>query len=225
MQRLLINRIPVELDSSTSIFMIVRTTEEFVLNKNRVRWIRDKLTGSVRDQFIKWMEEHSLGEDSFVATEFKPQPIEDQHSDEKFCSELTDDIVKPFERGILKQELGEHLRSKQLFVEPIRTALSFSAYQRLEQFDENYDQYRRIDFDWKPTRAELSLNFGSEKTLISKEPVQIKAGELAFDTEKYLAYRKHNGVEAKRLCPREIRNQNPSAPQKFNVTTRPPSPS
>ena len=134
--------------------------------------------------------------------------------------ELTGDSVNPFKREIFKQELGEHLQSKRFFVEPIRTSMSFSAYQNMGQFDPDYEQYRRIDFSWKPNRNELSFNFGSEKTLITKTATQVVDGQTAFNVDNYLVCRKHGGIEAKCFCPGEIRRQKLGAPQKFSYRDR-----
>ena len=216
MQRLLINRIPLVFNIDASVVLVTKKTDDFALNKNRAGWIRDKLSGPHKERFVEWMEGLGLKEGDFIATEFR-QHVHPMQQAQKDCIsfELTCDDNSPFKREIFKQELGEHLQRKCFFVEPIRKSLTFSAYQNMGQFDPDYDQYRRIDFHWKPNRNELSFNFGSERTLITNAATQVADGQTAFNAESYLVYRKHGGIEAKCFCPGEIRRKKLGAPQKF----------
>lgn len=220
MQRLLINRVSLVFNAAIPVTIVARKTDTFSLSKNRAGWIRDKLSGPQRERFLEWMKKLDVTEGDSVATEFR-QPVPAGREEASCISiELEGDAVNPFKHEIFKQEFGEHLQSKQFFVEPIRKSMSFSAYQNMGKFDADYDQYRRIDFNWKPGRSELVFNLGSEKTLVTRMPTLVADGQSAFNLESHLVYRKHGGIMAKCFCPGEIRRQRIGAPQKFSYRGR-----
>lgn len=221
MQRLLINRIPLSFEGSFSVYLVVKVTNNFCLNKNKAGWVRDKISRSViKDRFISWMNENQIKERQQIETEFKEKtPV---NSDENsFVIELQGkDCILPFGREIFKQELGKHLQKKGLFIAPFRKFLDFSAYQQVNQFDQEYDQYRRVDFSWKLKRDELSINFGSEITLVTNTSKKLEDDQLAFNVEKLLVHKAFEGVEAKSLCPEKVRRQKISSPKKFSYKER-----
>ncbi|MGI0154414.1 Piwi domain-containing protein [Pseudidiomarina sp. WS423] len=220
MQRLLINRISLVFNAAIPVTIVARKTDTFSLSKNRAGWIRDKLSGPQRERFLGWMKKLDVKEGDFVATEFRQQVPAGLEEASCISIELEGDAVSPFKHEIFKQEFGAHLQSKQFFVEPIRKSMSFSAYQNMGQFDADYDQYRRIDFNWKSGRSELVLNLGSEKTLVTKMLRFVADGQSAFNLESHLVYRKHGGIMAKCFCPGELRRQRIGAPQKFSYRDR-----
>lgn len=219
MKRLLINRIPLTFNVSGPVSLVARKTEGVSLSKNHAGWIRDKLSSLQREQFVEWMKRLEVNDRDVIATEFHHQISIAQG--ECISVELIGGDINPFKREIFKQELGKHLQSKQFFVEPIRKSMSFSAYQNMGQFDQGYDhQYRRIDFDWKPNRNELSFNFGSERTLITNAVTAVADDQAALSADNYFVYKRHGGIEAKCFCPEEVRRQKLDAPQKFNYRDR-----
>ncbi len=219
MQRLLINRIPVSFEDSPSVYLVVKATNSFALSKNKAEWIRDKISVSERDSFIDWMNENKVEQGQQVETEFKKDALTCS-DDSVFCIELQGESWAPFKQAIFKQELGRYFQRKRMFIEPIRKFLNFSAYQKVDEFNQEYDQYRRVDFYCNPSRNELSFNFGSERTLITKTSKILEDNQLAFDVNKLLVHKAHGGVEAKTLCPKEISRQLIGAPQKFNYKNR-----
>lgn len=194
--------------------------DDFTLNNNRASWIRDKLAQPDKERFIKWMQSQGLHDSSYVATEYTQQIENQSPSPGTFSAELNGECANPFKADIFKQEFGRHLQRKGFFIEPFRKAVHFSAYQRIGQFDPDYDQYRRIDFFWRHRRSELSFNFGSEQTLITNSKHWLEEGCPAFDIERHLTYRNHNGLEAQCLCPLESRRDKLGSPKKFNYKER-----
>ena len=219
MQRLLINRVSLTFYNSSPVFFVARVTDNFVLCGGKARWIRDKLAGLNREEFSDWMQEHEIDEESFVETEFK-QEISEKDTLNSFSIKLENESCDAFKKEILKQELGGHLQRKGIFIDPIKKSFLFAAYQKVHEFNQDYDQYRRIDFLWKISRGELLFNFGSEKTLITKTSESLEDGQLAFDSNSGLVFKKHENIQAKSLCPREERYQLTGAPQKFSYKGR-----
>lgn len=220
MTKLLINRIPVHFNAPSRIFLLAKKTDDFALSKNSAGWLRDKLLGLQRKQLVDWMEWMGVHEKEYLVTEFRQQPPLDDEQEDCVSVELTGESVNSFKLEIFKQELGRHLQEKYFFIEPIRTSLSFSAYQNIGRFDPDYDQYRRIDFNWKPNRNELSFNFGSERTLITNTMQTLEGGQTVFDLQNYLVYKKRDGIEGKCFCPSDVRRQKLGAPQKFSYKDR-----
>ena len=220
MRRLLINRIPLVFNFTTPVFLVAKKTNDFTLSKNRAGWVRDKLPESKREQFVEWMGRLDINDGDFLTTEFRQQTDSGQDQENCISIELDSDDANPFKQEIFKQELGEHLQRKGFFVDPIRMSMSFSAYQNMGQFDSDYDQYRRIDFNWKSSRNELLFNLGSEKTLITSTSEHLDDGQPGFNPENHLVYRRHGGIDAKCFCPGEIRRQKLGAPQKFSYRNR-----
>ncbi len=220
MQRLLINRVSLSFKHDAPIFLVVRVVADPVLCKNKARWVRDNLSDADRSEFFKWMNRHNVDDGDFLITEFKGQLLPEEAAQDAFIAELADGNHKPFEKEIFKQELGSHLQSKGMLIEPFKLPLSFAAYQRTNSFDEEYDQYRRIDLRWNPKREELSFNIGSERTLVAKSSDAIEGGALVFDAGKSLVYRAQENVRGKSTCPRDISIQRTGAPKRFSYRER-----
>lgn len=219
MQRLLINRVALSFKYEVPLLLIARKTDEYTLNKNRVSWIKKNLSSRDRDKFNEWIDEQQLNDNDSIATEFK-RDLDNDGSDDIFFADLNEDSCRRFEKEIFKQELGHHLQQQEFFIQPQRTALSFSAFQKISEFNENYDQYRRIDFLWKPSRRELSFNFGSEKTLVTKTPENLEEGSFAFDTAKTLVYTCETEICAKTICPLDESRRLSRSPKRFDYKER-----
>ena len=220
MHRLLINRIPIEFNTELPLFLIVKKTDEFVLNESRARWIRERLKSPNQEQLIKWMENMHINEGDFIALEFHHHFSSDNSQAYYTSMKLEGEDINLFKYEIFKQELAEHLRKKQFFIEPSRKAICFSAYQFINEFDNEFDRYRRIDFNFKTKYNDLIFNFGSEKSLITKTSKLLEDGEVAFNFENNLVYKKHGGIKARSLCPRDIRSEKLGTPQKFRYKER-----
>jgi hypothetical protein len=202
MQGLLINRINLGFKLNAPVFLVVKSVDAFVLNKNKAQWIKDRLPDHVKDGFVRWLAAQNLEDNAQLATEFRQKKPEDQGA---FIVELTGISHEPFKKEIFKQELGLHLQKKGLLIEPFKIPLSFAAYQKTSQSYGQYDQYCRIDFLWNHKREELSFNFGSESTLITKALESLGDGAEAFDPNKLLVYKSNGATQAFRRCPRDER--------------------
>lgn len=219
MQRLLINRVGLRFEFKKPVFMLLKSTENFALNSNKVQWIGDKLRLPVQDEFIDWAQERGLEDNAQLSTEFtETKPEENDGS--IFVVKLSEESCQPFKRELLKQELAQHLQSKGFFANPSKFPMDFSAYQKVGEFDNEYDQYRRIDFKWNYKREELSFNFGSEKTLVTKVNKNLEANAFVFNTENLLAYKTHGPIVGKTICLREVSAQLTGAPVKFSYKDR-----
>ncbi|MCB9973741.1 MAG: hypothetical protein H6854_04180 [Rhodospirillales bacterium] len=219
MQRLLINRITLRFELKKPVFMILRSTDDFTLSSNKVQWIEDKLQLPTQDEFIDWVQERDLEDDAQLATEFK-ETAPEEHDGSIFVVKLTDSNCQPFKRELLKQELAQHLQSKGFFINPSKFPMDFSAYQKTGEFDNEYDQYRKIDFRWNHKREELSFNFGSERSLITNTDKNLEGDTLVFNTENLLVYKSPVPITGKTICPREVSVQRTGAPIKFNYKDR-----
>jgi len=220
MQRLLINRIPIFFKYTSPLLLVAKISDRFVLNKNKARWLRDNLSGSDKDKFIEWMEAHEVDESQLIATEFVQELPTDDEAQDCYWAELTDQSAKPFRKEIFKQELALHLQGKGFFIDPARMALDFSAFEKIGVFDDEYDQYRRIDFLWNPKRDELSFNFGSEKTLVTKTAASLEGGQVVFDVDDRLVYKTSEGAVGKTRPPAHIIKDRSGSPQKFSYKNR-----
>ena len=220
--RLLINRIPFSFIKPPHIFLLAKITDDFVLNKNKASWIRENLSGTNKELFVKWMDKHEVEEEEQVATEFLLEPPENGDQDKLFSVELDNESCTPFKRIIFIQELGKHLQQKELYIDYMVIIANFSAYQFDKKFNDEYDQFRRIDFKWQSNRSELILNFGSERTLIENTPRKFEDDRSALCLESFLVYKNNRDtdIKVKNFCSQDIRKQYLSKPQKFSYKER-----
>jgi len=198
----------------------VKITDDFVLNKNRACWIKNNLAESDRDKFIDWMDERSIEDDQLLATEFIQELTEEVDGEDIYFAELIDRSLMSFRKEIFKQELGRHLQKKGLFIDPTKRFLDIVAYQKTSQFDNEYDQYRKINLNWIAKRKELSFNFSSENTLVTVSAIDVDDGETVLNTDKQLVYRSDKKIIAKSFCPAPIKKKLVGAPKKFNYKDR-----
>lgn len=221
MNRLLINRVSLRFKYTSPLILVVESTDNFVVNKCKTSWIRDRLSYSDKDKFVEWITDNDIDENSYLSIEFKKN-LDDYKNHQKniFYADLTEEYCRPFIPKLLKQELTSHLINKGLFIQPIKIPLDFCAYEKVSEFNNEYDQYRRVDFLWKHKRNELIFNFGSERTLISRENKNLEDGEIAFNPNDNLVNKKHGGIRARAKCPREIQFKLFSSPIKFSYKDR-----
>lgn len=219
MQRILINRISLSFINDGPLFIVLKANDNFCLNKNRAGWIKGKLPKSDADKLYGWMDEKGINDSDKLQTIFTYEFPEGNESD-FYCAELNAETSGPFIKELLKQKLGEHLKAKGFFVNPIKIPLDFCAYQKVSTFNKDYEQFRRIDFLWNPARKELSFNFGSEKTLISRATKVLNAGDLAFDENTMLAYPCDEGTHARTMIAWEDRRRLIGTPKPFSYKDR-----
>ena len=220
MNRLLANRLSLKFNTLNEIFLVIKKTNDFGLNKNKAAWIRNNLNENEKIDFTKWIEKQNINDTDILDTSFEIEiQIENRVNDEFICK-LDNRSMLRFSEELLKQELGRHFIKKGFFVNPIKSFGCWSVYQKISEFDINYDRYRIIYFNWKLKRSELTFNFKSEKVLISKDTKFTEEGSFAFNTETMIVHKMHGGMKAKMRCPEEISRAHRTAPKKFDYKER-----
>lgn len=220
MQRLLTNRIALDFRSTASVFLIARPAKGPAISRNKASWIKKNLPMDDQGRFSIWLESNSLDESSHLETDFQKQDFLNENMPEAFVASLDEYKAEKFSKEIFKKELARHLISKGYYIRPSKMASDLSAYQKISNFDDEYDQYRRVDFVWLPSRKELLFNFGSERTLVTKIAGVVGSETLIFDNKNFLVYRSLEEVTAKSICPPDISRQRNGAPKKFNYRER-----
>ena len=216
MDNLLINRINFRLNKDIKCHLNISKATDFSLVGNPVIWTKGKLPSDDVQRFEKWLRQHNIEEGDFVSFTFSLE-----QTDNSFSVELNTTTIRPFRRKIFLQELGSHFISKGFYVEPSRTVGDFSVYQRMADFDEEWERYRRIDFKWNEHREELSYNIGSENTFISRQKRTPDEGTKIVDEGSQLIY--WCSQPTPELTPRKCfagNRINAGIPRKFNYTKR-----
>ncbi|MFB3884039.1 MAG: Piwi domain-containing protein [Thermodesulfobacteriota bacterium] len=214
MNNLLINRINLRFNKDIEFYLNITKATDFSLVGNSVKWTKGKLPSDKIRQFEDWLREQELNEDDFVSFNFGMTQKQDT-----FSVQLITTTMRPFKRKVLLQELGRHLISIGFYIEPSRTVGDFAAYQRMGDFDEEWEQYRRIDFKWYENREELSYNIGSENTFVSRQKRPIEGAKI-LDEDNQLIY---NWKHSHKQKPRRVFATNlinAGFPKRFNYNRR-----
>lgn len=212
---LIINRINLRFEKEIKCHLNISKATNFSLVGNPAIWTEGKLPSKNIPEFEAWLKEQNIEEKDFVSFVFSVE-----QKDDSFSVELNTIAIQPFKRQILLQEMGRYFISRGFYIERSRTVGDFSVYQRVADFNDEWEQYRRIDFKWDPNREELSYNIGSENSLISRQkrmPVDTKI--VDEDTQliySSLIYSCPEQTPRKILAGNRIRG----FPKKFNYSKR-----
>ena len=214
MTKLLINRINLKFNKEAECYLNISKPINFSLVGSSILWAKGKLPPEYLKQFEDWLEDKEIkSEDDFVCFDFSEKQRHDC-----FSLQLSASTTQPFKSKIFLQEMGTFFIESGFYVEPSRMAVDFSAYQRMEDFNPEWEQYRRIDFKWNREREELSFNIGSDKTLISRQRQAAINGTRIVNEQNQLVYKTYDDD-----MPRKIFNVDyidKGIPTKFNYNGR-----
>ncbi len=172
---LIINRIKYhfEENSTTSIFISKVDINGFSI---QFQYFIEKITN---DDDIKklntWKEENKIQNEDYIFYSLN-ELIEDNiceiHSNQKFNYHR---IITELSNLLISQKFHVHIKPM---------VYDISAYQKINEFDENWNIYRKIDFKINTKFNEITFNIGSSNTLVSKNEIEILE---SFDNIKYLS--------------------------------------
>ena len=215
MIKLIINRINFRFNNEASCFLNISKSSGFWLVGNRVEWAKKKLPTEDVSRFERWLSEERIDprEDS-VQFDFA-----DEGKEGCFVVHLDPTSIQQFKTKIFIQELATLFMEHGFYIEPGRKVVDFSAYQRVGDFDLEYERYRRIDFKWNWKRDELSYNIGSESALITRQIKSPENGAKILNQTTQLIYKRHDDdTTPRKSFPTTKVNQ--GTPQKFNYSKR-----
>lgn len=215
MSNLLINRINLRFNKDIKCHLNISKATNFSLVGNPAIWTKLKIPSDNIPQFEEWLKQENIEEKDFVSFAFSVGQKGDS-----FSVELNTTTIRPFKRKILLQELGRHFISIGFYVEPSKTVEDFSVYQRVADFNEEWERYRRIDFKWNENREELSYNIGSENTFISRQKRTPEDTKIVDEGSQLIYW---CSEETSEQTPRKIFAGNRIStgfPKKFNYSKR-----
>lgn len=160
MESLIINRVNfLVLDKTLTIYC---SKTDDLLFKMHVDSFSSKIPHKTSISFNKWHEEEN--ENRYVYFSFQ-KPIS---KDDYFSFELDPKSTKYFKPKYIKEILITYFKRNNFLVEPYKTGIDFSIYEKVNFYNDNWEIYRRYDFIIKSKRNEIIFNIGSESTLISQ---------------------------------------------------------
>jgi hypothetical protein len=115
-------------------------------------------------EFKEWIINAKVSEDRIYYDFCKP------NKGNVFECNILDYFIPKFIRRLLISEFEK----QGLIIEPLPHVIDFSVYKLISAFNDTWDIYHRYDFIIKHKFKELSINLGSEYTLISKSNIEYK---------------------------------------------------
>jgi len=217
MSKLIINRINLKFNRDASCVLNISKKVGFCLVEDKVEWTKKKLPPEYISKFEEWLVREGIdAEKDYVAFNFSEEGKEGSLS-----IQLNSDVIQQFKTKIFIQELANFFMDKGFYIDAARKVVDFSAYQRIGDFDQEYERYRRIDFIWDRKSEELSFNIGSERTLITRQKMQHEDGVKIVNEDNLLIYNcNYDGNDSipRKSFPTERINQ--GTPKRFNYNER-----
>ena len=180
---------------------------------SKATWIKGKLPPETIELFERWLDEQNLTGEDILCFDFS-----DDKKPEHFTVFLNSSRIQPFRYKVFLQELGRFFIEEGFYIEPSRY-VDFSAYQCSEDVDNNnqeWERYKRIDFKWYAKSEELSFNIVRESTFISRQREVRTTEEKIVDEETQLVYRNCDPVPRRLFAS----NRAKAPPIKFSYSKR-----
>ena len=154
-----------------------------------VKWTKSKLPKDYVLCFEKWLSDEGID----AATGFVKFQFSREEENGCFPVKLDSTHIHSFKSKIFKQVFAFYFIDRGFYIEPRRKVVDFSAYQRVGDFDQEYEQYCRIDFKWNWRSEELSYNIGSESSLISRQKKAPENSIMILNEQTQLIYKRQDG--------------------------------
>ena len=216
MANLIINRINLRFNQNVSCPIHISKRTGFWLVGGTLTWVKKKLPSRCIPGFEDWLLKKGINEEDSVSFKFHEGVVEDS-----FSVRLKPEELKEFRTKIFIQELASFFIENGFYIETLRKTVDFSAYQRIGDFDQEYERYRRIDFKWKWKREELSCNIGSESSLIKRQKEIPQENAKIVNESTQLIY--NSKFDSENTSPRKsfpLTRINQGTPRKFNYKDR-----
>jgi hypothetical protein len=117
---------------------------------------------------ISWAKDKKVGDESYISYEF----TKDENT-----PHFKAPLVSSLQWKYTWFAIGQNLIAQGFIVDFAPRAISISCYRKIQQHDNTWDLYQRIDFklnynDYKKS-GEATFNFGSQNTLVSRAEIEI----------------------------------------------------
>lgn len=123
----------------------------------------------------KWQQENLVRDDEYVYYGFN-------QTNEKNCQIR---FNNSFNYHLIISELASGLVSQGFYIEINPLAFDISAYQKMSDYNDKWDIFRRIDFKINTLFNEIVFNIGSASTLISKSEIVM---QNEFNNAKFVSH-------------------------------------
>lgn len=121
-----------------------------------------------KESMLKWAEKENVDDEAYISYEF---------SKEEQANYLVLPLIQSFKWKYTWFLIGQGLINQGCVIDFNPIGISLSAYRKIENYDDVWDFYERIDFDLNYSHYKKSgkatFNIGSQKTLGSKNEMEI----------------------------------------------------
>lgn len=172
---LIINRVKYHFEEELASKILVSKTE---LGGFRMKYnfFLEKFTEQENiEKLEKWKEEKVIQENDDIYYSLDTDPTDE------IC-ELN--YENKFKYHALLTNLADGLKKQGLYIELKPTGCDLSAYEKIKAYNDNWNVFRRVDFKFNTWFNELTLNIGSNSTLVSNSAISV---DNTFGNVKYLA--------------------------------------